>query len=282
MVPRDRWHLLRAELRWAYRGRTEPRHSGHWVRVSHASAWLVLQGEAEIRTACGACTASRDQWLIAPPGERLQNTSADCEILSICFLWQWVFGRELFPLQDGLILPAKDEPSMRIAGLRLAAAARHLFSAAGVELPQSSGPITAHLELDALFRTWLAAFAGAVVRHGAAPCLATLDSRVEDAVHLIEHPHGSPLRPAELCRRFGLSQSQMNRLFVRELGTTVRNYCAHRRLATAQALLETPGLSVKETAFRLGFKSPQHFSHWFRLQTGVPPSHAGRGGDCMM
>jgi transcriptional regulator GlxA family with amidase domain len=95
---------------------------------------------------------------------------------------------------------------------------------------------------------------------------------VDEAVQIMDRPGGHALRPAELCRQLGLSQSQLNRLFLRELGTTVHGYGEQQKLASARMLLGGSNLSVKETAFRLGFMSPQHFSRWFRKHSGVSPT----------
>jgi hypothetical protein len=70
LVPRQQWHFLRAELSWAYRGKTYRHHCEHWAYVPHTSAWLILRGNARGRTAAGQCSAKAGQWLIAPPGER--------------------------------------------------------------------------------------------------------------------------------------------------------------------------------------------------------------------
>ena len=272
LVPRARWNFLRAELRWAYVGRTQQRHGKHWTYTPHTSAWLVLHGRAQVRTDRSIGSARAGQWLIAPPGERWQETSTDCKILSICFVWQWIFGRELLPLEAGVTLESTDVPGMRTAALRLTRAAERLFPKAGTNLPQSSGAVDAHLEMQQNFDAWLVQYYRAMTQQGIRPSLLTLDPRVEEAVQILERSGGNSLRPAELARQLGASQSHLNRLFMRQLGTTVRGYGEQQKLAAARRLLGGSLLSVKEIAYRLGFRSPQHFSRWFRQRSGISPT----------
>jgi AraC-like DNA-binding protein len=282
LVPRQRWRFLRTELVWAYYGKTSPQHSAHCTYVPHTSAWLILQGNARVRTAGGLCSAHDAQWLIAPPGERWQQTSTDCLLLSICFVWQWIFGHELFPLQSGVKLESGDFPGLKTRGFRLAKQEEHLFPGARNELPQRSGSLEAHLKLQTDFTAWLVQFSNAMAHHRIRPCLMKLDPRVEEAVQILSRPEGNRLRPTELSKQLGVSQSQMNRLFLSQLGTTVHGYCERQKLASARIFLGGSGLSVKETAFRLGFRSPQHFSRWFRKHSGFAPTQLRRANTTMI
>ena len=281
LVPRQRWPLLRAELRWAYRGKTHQQHSNQWLHTPHTSAWLIMQGSAKVRTASGQCGAKAGEWLIAPAGERWQQTSMDCQILSICFVWQWIFGRELLPLSVPIKIASNEVPGLKTQGLRLVKKAEQLFPDARTDLPEQNGPLGAHLELETAFGAWLLQYYQAVLHQGVRPCLMTLDPRVEEAVHILDRPGRLP-RTAELSKHLGLSQGQLNRLFLRDLGTTLREYGEGQRLAWARRHLEGSSLSVKETAFRLGFLSPQHFSRWFRKRSGVSPTQLRQANSPMI
>ncbi len=161
---------------------------------------------------------------------------------------------------------------MRTLGLRLVKIVERLFPGSRNELPRQHGPLGAHLEIQTGFTAWLAEYAAALQGLGLAPSLLTLDPRVEEIVQLLDRPGKSLLQAEELSKRSGLSPSQINRLFLRQLGTTLHSYRERQRLASARTLLTASDLSVKETAFRLGFLSPQHFSRWFRKHTGLPPT----------
>jgi AraC-like DNA-binding protein len=70
----------------------------------------------------------------------------------------------------------------------------------------------------------------------------------------------------------GLSQSQLNRLFLRERGQTVRQCHQHQRLEYAHTLLMRHDLSLKEVAMELGFKHQSNFTAWFRKLHRMTPS----------
>jgi len=94
---------------------------------------------------------------------------------------------------------------------------------------------------------------------------------------------GAPLPPEALARMFGLSRSQLYRLF-EPLGG-VAHYVQQQRLLRAFQTLANPAASrrlrVAEVAARLGFASEAHFSRAFRSAFGLTPSEAraqGAGG----
>ncbi|MEI9997995.1 MAG: hypothetical protein WDO13_01915 [Verrucomicrobiota bacterium] len=217
LVPRQRWPLLRAELVWAYAGRTQARHSGRWSYVPHSTAWLVLHGEVRMRTPGTTCAAHAGEWLLAPPGERWQETSSDCRILSIAFTWQWLFGRDLFPL-PGPVKTPDASPGLRTLGLRLArrgapALSRRASRAARAGRTAGGAPGAA-----ARFPRLAGGLRGGVRRLGIQPVLMALDPRVEEAVRVFSGPGRAWPRPGELARDLGLSLSQLNRLFQAQFG----------------------------------------------------------------
>lgn len=278
LISRAHWPLLELEMRWVYRDVIQKKHVGNWWYNPHASAWLVLRGWSRVKNKKGAAEARAGEWLVAPPGERLQHASGDCEHLSIAFVARWVFGRELFPLGQPLVFPGKEHPSLRVLGLRLAADAARHFPRARHELPWHSGTLRAHLRLTAGFYAWFEVLAEVLEKKGIQPDLGSIDPRVGESVRSLDRVRDRLPEPDELARQAGISASQLNRLFRRELGVTVREYCQRRRLVLARTLLAASGSRVKETAFRLGFLSSQHFSRWFHHGTGMTPTQYQTGG----
>ncbi len=266
-------------MRWAYRDSIQKKHVGAWSYSPHTSAWLVLKGWARIERKDGIAEARKGEWLIAPPGERLQLASGDCRHLSIAFIARWVFGRELFPLSGPMVFSGAAAPSLRSLGLRLALDAARQFPGARHELPESSGPLHGHLRLAAGFHSWFELLGATFEKRGIRPELMEIDPRVEEAVKGLNRTRARMPEPSELASQAGLSVSQMNRLFRQDLGITVREYCQRRKLAAARSLLAASGSRVKETAFQLGFLSSQHFSRWFHLGTGMTPSQCQASGD---
>lgn len=93
----------------------------------------------------------------------------------------------------------------------------------------------------------------------------------------------TPLTPPEIsvieltAKAFGEAFKDNDADLLQKL--LVREYCERRKLAAARGFLIASDLSVKETDFRLGFRSPQHFSRWFRARAGLSPSGLRRNGD---
>jgi AraC-like DNA-binding protein len=91
--------------------------------------------------------------------------------------------------------------------------------------------------------------------------------------HYIAQNAAAPLTPDLLCRTFGISRSQLYRLF-EPLGG-VAQYVQQRRLVRAFQALGNPAnrrLRVAEVAARHGFTSEAHFSRAFRKAFGMTPS----------
>ena len=271
------WHLLRTDLRWAYRGLAKPRYCDRWVDVPHISAWLVLSGEASVRTPAFVRKAVRGEWLIAPPGKRMQRTSPECEILSICFVCEWPDGHEAPRIPRGLSFLAREAPALETLGRQLAGRAR--CREENQPLKPAPRDIPEHLEIQGEFRLWLAHFFRETERRGAEAWVPQLDSRVEQAVRILSSPEAGFPRPGELARQVGLSLSRLNQLFLRDLDLSVSDYGNRQKVASARTLLATSALSVKEAAFQLGFVSPQHFARWFRKHSGMSPSQAIKSRD---
>jgi AraC-like DNA-binding protein len=78
-----------------------------------------------------------------------------------------------------------------------------------------------------------------------------------------------------LARHLDLTVASLVRHFKAEADESPTAWMRRRRIAHAQRLI-TQGLDVAETAERLGFANPYHFSRVFKSVTGIPPSHARR------
>jgi len=73
--------------------------------------------------------------------------------------------------------------------------------------------------------------------------------------HLTDH---SPV--TGLCEYLQLSAATLNRLFQRGLAQSVRSFAKERRLEQASQLIEEQKTSVKEAAYRLGYRFPNDLS----------------------
>jgi AraC family transcriptional regulator len=114
--------------------------------------------------------------------------------------------------------------------------------------------------------------------------------KIEDAASLTAHPserareaflrckayidaEAEHLRTlGEIARAIGAEASSICRWFRRYEGMSPYQYLLRRRMnLAAEKLIEHGGL-VKETASRLGFADPYHFSHQFKAVHGISPS----------
>jgi AraC-like DNA-binding protein len=75
-----------------------------------------------------------------------------------------------------------------------------------------------------------------------------------------------------IAEQIGASVPLLNEIFKAYTSMTPYQYFIHIKIQKAQDILEQKNISVKETAFRLGFKDQYHFSRFFKSKTGYTPS----------
>ena len=81
---------------------------------------------------------------------------------------------------------------------------------------------------------------------------------------------------AEICRKMGMSRTQLFRKLKAITGRSITNFIRSIRLAKGKELLETTDKTVSEIAFESGFKSLNYFSKMFKEEFGVSPSEVGK------
>ena len=92
------------------------------------------------------------------------------------------------------------------------------------------------------------------------------------AVELMRGHLHSPLPPAQIAERAGISTRQLERLFDRYLGTSPKKYYMEMRLERAHhLLLQTEG-GITEVALACGFVDTGHFGRVYRARFGVSPA----------
>lgn len=68
-----------------------------------------------------------------------------------------------------------------------------------------------------------------------------------------------------------MSPRNLSKKVSENLNTTVKDIINKKIVAEASRLINLK-LPISEIARQLGFKEPQHFSHFYKLHTGVAPS----------
>jgi len=90
---------------------------------------------------------------------------------------------------------------------------------------------------------------------------------------VIEKKYADPsLGVDAVARLIGISAQHVCRVLKRELGLTFAEVLRDVRLREARRLLRDSSCSMKEIAFRVGFRHPSQFTRAFRDDCGRSPS----------
>lgn len=91
-----------------------------------------------------------------------------------------------------------------------------------------------------------------------------LPEAVRRTVDVIENHLSEPLTVPEIAVHVGISQRQLERQFVKQMGCSVVQFGLLLRLQHARVLLISTGLSVREISAASGFNSLSHFAYAFK------------------
>lgn len=97
------------------------------------------------------------------------------------------------------------------------------------------------------------------------------NSRLGQAIRLIEENIETPLSSHELAKKLGISTRQLERIFCRYLNTTPKRYILELRLHRARNLIVQSEQAITEIAMACGFTSTSHFSRVYRDHFGKSP-----------
>jgi AraC-like DNA-binding protein len=97
-------------------------------------------------------------------------------------------------------------------------------------------------------------------------------SLFEDAVAIVQTDYASELSLDDIARRVASSRRQLQRAYAEIGDTTFRDHLTGVRMERAAELLATRGLTVREVAYRVGYRQPAQFAKAFRRHHGVSPS----------
>ena len=102
-------------------------------------------------------------------------------------------------------------------------------------------------------------------------------SLFEDAVAIVQTDYASELSLDDIARRVASSRRQLQRAYAEIGDTTFRDHLTGVRMDRAAELLGVRGLTVREVAYRVGYRQPAQFAKAFRRHFGTAPSEY-RGG----
>jgi len=94
---------------------------------------------------------------------------------------------------------------------------------------------------------------------------------VNGALHYIDAHKKEPIKMDSLCKHLGVSNSYLYKAFIEIMGLAPSKYILQFKIKKAKELLRQNTYSVAEVSLMLGFSSPYHFSHTFKMMTGITP-----------
>lgn len=94
---------------------------------------------------------------------------------------------------------------------------------------------------------------------------------VENSLAYISEHFSEPLSLETLARNSNMSPFHFTRVFTEETGFTPHQYLIATRVNSAKFLLRTPGIPIKEIAFRSGFNSESSFCSTFKKWEHITP-----------
>ena len=97
-------------------------------------------------------------------------------------------------------------------------------------------------------------------------------SLFEDAVAIVESEYASDLSLDDIARRVASSRRQLQRAYSEIGDTTYREHLTRVRMQRAAEMLLGRGLTVREVAYRVGYRQPAQFAKAFRRHHGMSPS----------
>lgn len=112
-----------------------------------------------------------------------------------------------------------------------------------------------------------------VVERESTNIVAVQDPLVAKALRFIQnHAKTGPVSIGDLCAQLGASHSSLRLRFKKVMGCSAKEEVDRVRCREARLLLLETQLSVQETAFRLGFATPEEFTRFFTRLEGNSPT----------
>lgn len=100
---------------------------------------------------------------------------------------------------------------------------------------------------------------------------------VEKCLDYIYHHLHTRIRMADLAEETGLSAAYLSTLFKQEIGMSVSEYIAGKRMEAARNMLRFSDFSLAEISDILAFSSQSHFTEAFKKMNGMTPLAYRRG-----
>jgi len=267
---------LQHELIWAYAGSP----GSHHMRVQRRSdsgnwAWLLLSGVLEFKQKQSLNRVPAGHWIILPEGITEHHFTEDTKLLSIYFRCQWPTGDNLIRLKEPNIFHKDRFPMLLKRSMRLERFSRKNFPTerSHRDFHKQASDYTNFLQLQIYFIAWIKEWIQCMQTLGVEwNYFGTKDERLQTAIRILNEASLSSKLPLKrISSTTGLSRVHLDRLFVQNMGMTMRKHWDKRRWQKANDMLQDPDISIKALTYLLGFKSDSLFINWFRRRSGQSP-----------
>ncbi|MGE9295621.1 MAG: helix-turn-helix transcriptional regulator [Puniceicoccales bacterium] len=268
----ENWNDLTTRLIWAYDGPVRERFRHAHYRPEGVAAWFIREGSVTLEFESGRESYACGAWVFPRKENGMQYFSEGSVILSVRFMAEWKEGIPLFDCSKSRTLKGENTKKLTNIAERLARSFVGVsFENATMErVPQTHDM---YFNQQRLFYAWMLAYSKAMEEYGLTADLANpLDDRVSTGMSIMDRRRlQDPITEQQVADIVGISVTQLNRLFVAQLGMTAAEYWETRRKRMALNLIQTTSRSIKTISYDLGFSSLSHFSVWVKKRFGMSP-----------
>jgi len=261
------------QLAWVYTGFPSNGYREWSYDSKPQTAWLIRKGSVTLKFSLENETYGAGQWVFPKTEDGTQEFSEDAEILSVRFIAEWPTGELLFDRSKSYSRAMSELREFTRISERLARAVSREFPEIYSSLPHVPGSHRCYFNFQRLLYGWIQAYSLVMEGFGlTARTIGPIDDRIREAIHTMETQRLSySLREKDLAAHSGLSISQFNKLFHRDVGITPKEYWENKRIENARIALLGSVRSIKSIAMDLGFSSLPHFSGWVKKNLGKSP-----------
>ena len=92
------------------------------------------------------------------------------------------------------------------------------------------------------------------------------------AVDLIHREYSGKLNVSDICKKIGISEPYLFRLFKKEFGKSPKRYISDFRITQSKILLARTDMTVSEIGSAVGYEEILAFSKFYSVNTGMSPT----------
>ncbi|MBP1577688.1 MAG: helix-turn-helix transcriptional regulator, partial [Oscillospiraceae bacterium] len=94
----------------------------------------------------------------------------------------------------------------------------------------------------------------------------------QEILEFINAEYQNNITLEDASRKVGFSTYYFSRLFKQKFDKPFIEYLTQLRIQKAKTLLSSPGVSVKNVCYSVGYSDPNYFARVFKRETGMSPS----------